>query len=267
MKIAVVGHLEWGRFVRVDRIPLAGEIIRAQESWEEVAGGGSVAAMQIAELNGSCVFFTAVGSDKLGTRGIEQLQQRGIEVYATIAKDQSTKSAIVHTDSNGERTITVSGNLKQSGTDATLPWEMLSEMDAVYFVNGDATALEHARKAKTLVSTARILPLLQQTALPVDVLLASAKDEGEKYRPGDLSPEPALVIMTDGSKGGTLSDGTRYAAETVAPESLIDTYGCGDSFAAGLTYGLSTGADTHEALKIAIQTGALAAQRRGAFGS
>ena len=70
MNIAVVGHTEWGSFFKVSHMPDTGEIIHADETWQEVAGGGSVAAMQIAQLNGSCLFFTAVGNDELGKKSI-----------------------------------------------------------------------------------------------------------------------------------------------------------------------------------------------------
>src|SRR5438270_125970 len=60
VRVAVVGHVEWIEFVRVERVPLQGEIVHALETWEEAAGGGAVAAVQLARLNGSVEFFTAV---------------------------------------------------------------------------------------------------------------------------------------------------------------------------------------------------------------
>ena len=59
MKLAVVGHVEWIEFVRVERVPLRGEIVHAQEVWAEAAGGGAVAAVQLARLAGSSTLFTA----------------------------------------------------------------------------------------------------------------------------------------------------------------------------------------------------------------
>ena len=67
MKVAVVGHVEWVEFARVPRVPEAGEIIHAQEVWAEPAGGGAVAAVQLARLGGACTFYTALGYAKLGS--------------------------------------------------------------------------------------------------------------------------------------------------------------------------------------------------------
>jgi ribokinase len=267
MNVAVIGHIEWGRFVHVDHVPKSGEIIHAEDEWEEVAGGGSVAAMQLAKLNGNCLFFTAIGNDELGTRAVSQLQKSGVEVFASVQNDQPTKSIFVDVDSHDERTITVVGSQKPSGLDASLPWGKLASMDAIYFVSGDEAALKLARQAKTLVSTARILPLLQSAAIQLDALVTSSKDGGEAYRPGELTPVPKLVVTTKGVEGGTVDSGVTYESEIVSEDELVDTYGCGDSFAAGLTFGLGQTSDLEEALRVAAHSGAEAAKRRGAFGN
>ena len=53
LKVAVVGHVEWVQFARVPHVPRAGEIIHARDTFEEPAGGGAVAAVQLARLAGS----------------------------------------------------------------------------------------------------------------------------------------------------------------------------------------------------------------------
>src|SRR3954449_11730410 len=75
--VAVVGHVEWIEFARVDHVPDPGEIVHASEWWEEVGGGGAVAAVQIAKLAGACDFFTALGTDDLGRRARERLREVG----------------------------------------------------------------------------------------------------------------------------------------------------------------------------------------------
>ena len=66
MKVAVVGHVEWIRFARVDEVPAAGLIAHSAETWEQAGGGGAVAAIQLALLAGECHLFTALGVDVLG---------------------------------------------------------------------------------------------------------------------------------------------------------------------------------------------------------
>src|SRR2546422_652791 len=44
MRAAVVGHVEWVDFLRVDHAPAPGEIVHTLDAFEEPAGGGAVAA-------------------------------------------------------------------------------------------------------------------------------------------------------------------------------------------------------------------------------
>jgi len=50
---------------------------------------------------------------------------------------------------------------------------------------------------------------------------------------------PALFIKTEGENGGILYPGGRYKA-LINTKQKIDSYGCGDAFAAGILYGLSS---------------------------
>src|SRR5262249_9510511 len=137
MRVAVVGHVEWVEFARVEQVPRAGEIVHAIEVWEEAAGGGAVAAVQLTKLAGSCVLFTAFGDDDLGRRARAQLVAQGVTVRAMVDPSPQRR-AFCFVDESGERTITVLGDkLRPSGADGRLPWHELDGMDAVYFVSGD----------------------------------------------------------------------------------------------------------------------------------
>ena len=39
VRVGVVGHVEWVQFAVVDRVPAAGEIVHARETFDEPAGG------------------------------------------------------------------------------------------------------------------------------------------------------------------------------------------------------------------------------------
>src|ERR687888_76772 len=198
MRVAVVGHVEWVEFARVENVPRPGEITHALETWEEPAGGGAVAAAQLARLAGSCLLFTALGADELGRRSRAELTQLGIEVRA-IPEPEPTRRAFTFVDDTGERTTTVLGEKpRPRGGASRLPWRELSGLDAVYFVSGDGDALHHARLARVLVATSRELPTLRDARVQLDVLVGSGEDEAELYRPGDLEPPPKVVVTTSG---------------------------------------------------------------------
>jgi ribokinase len=93
----------------------------------------------------------------------------------------------------------------------------------------------------------------------LDLLVRSAKDPGERYAGDDIEPPPEYVVSTAGSEGGEWvgedrTTGTWKAAELPGPRR--DSYGAGDSFAAGLTYGLGAGLSIEETLRVASRCGA-----------
>ncbi|MCP9485320.1 MAG: PfkB family carbohydrate kinase [Gaiellaceae bacterium MAG52_C11] len=264
MRIAVVGHVEWVEFARVEAVPRPGGIVHAGETWAQAGGGGAVATIQLARLGADASLFTALGGDELGRRVHGELATAGIRIHATFGSEPQRR-AFCHVDEQGERTITVLGEKSRPlGDDVALPWKELDRADAVYFVSGDASALRQARRARILVATARELETLRTGAVQLDALVGSGEDEGERYQPGNLEPSPRLVVSTAGALGGWAQPGGPYTA-TPPPGPIEDAYGCGDCFAAGLTYALAQRLATPEALAFAARCGAAALTGRGVF--
>jgi ribokinase len=262
MRVAVVGHVEWVDFLHVTNPPLPGEIIQATEAWQAAAGGGADAAVQLRKLAGGATLYTALGDDALGRLAHDELSARGVRVE-TAWREEPQRRAVCFLDATGERTIALLGpKLVPRGVDP-LPWHELEDMDGVYFTGGDAAAVRLARQANVLVASARELPVLREAAVELDVLLASAADSGERYE-GGLEPSPRYVVRTEGSRGGTVEPGGRFAPGEV-PGPVVDAYGAGDAFAAGLTYGLAGGLAIEAALELAARCGAAVLAGRGPY--
>src|SRR5215213_10953748 len=200
MRVAVVGHVEWCEFAEVPHVPRPGEIIHASATFGEPAGGGAVAAVQLRKLAGDASLFTAFGDDETGHRCEAELHEHGVRVQARFHPEPQRR-AFVHL-TEGERTITVLGpRLGPSGA-SDLQWELLDDTDAVYVTAGDVDAVRQARRARILVATPRGLDTLAEAHVELDALVSSGRDPGERYSPGDLDPEPSVVVRTLGSAGG-----------------------------------------------------------------
>ncbi len=283
MRVAVVGHVEWIEFARVLEVPAAGAIMHASEVWEEPGGGGAVAAVQLAKLAGDGLFVTALGDDAVGREIVRALpalvaggdaaaaagDERASGLRLAVAwREVPQRRGFVHVDTRGERTITVIGDrMGPNGADE-LPWDDLADCDAVYVTAGDVAAMQRARAARVMVGTARALPALAESGVALDALVASASDAGERYGRGDLPSEPKLVVRTAGADGGTWenADGEHGGWDaTPLPGPVADAYGCGDSFAAGLTYALGKGLDPDAAVRIGARCGAACLTGRGPY--
>ena len=268
LRLAVVGHVEWAEFLRVPSLPRGGEIVHATDRWEVAGGGGAVTAVQLARLAGRATLITALGDDRLGHRAADGLEAFGVDVRAVFRKGQAQRRVIAHLDPTGERTLTVIGDRMGPRGDDPLRWDG-ADFDAVYFTAGDAGALRTARRARILTATARAMATLREGGIPLDALVRSALDEGERYEDGDLTPAPDLVVSTERNAGGRweANDGTSGRYDAVDPPGPVrDSYGCGDAFAGGLTAGLGAGLDLPSALELGARCGAWVASLDGPYG-
>lgn len=265
-RVASVGHVEWVQFARVERVPQAGEVAHAEDPFEEPAGGGAVAAVQLARLAGEALLLTALGDDEAGRRSLARLRQFGVDVESATRADE-TRRAVTLVDAQRERTITTFGErLEPLGEDA-LPWKEIVQMDAVYFTAGDLAALRAARAARVLVASPRARHALGH-GVRLDALVLSADDAIEREAAKRAEGEADLVVLTDGARGGTYRardgrTGSWTAAEP--PGEPADSYGCGDSFAAGFAYGLGARMGLDDALALAARCGAVCLTGRGPY--
>ena len=266
--VAVVGHVEWVQFGRVPHVPLAGEVVHASDPFEEPAGGGGVAAVQLARLAGACTFITTLGDDEHGRRSVARLGELGVEVRAHVA-DARTRQALTLVDARGERTITTLGpRLEARAEDVRKSLSEPGSLDAIYFTAGDEGALRAARAAaRVLVASPRAGHALGH-GVALDALVLSQGDEIERRGLARADEEAELVVLTEGDRGGSYrtrsgSSGRWDAAEL--PGEPVDAYGCGDSFAAGLTYGLGAGLELPDALALAARCGATCLTGRGPY--
>jgi len=266
LRLAVVGHLELVTFLAVDGLPKAGRISRAHRTLEEPAGAGAVVAVQLARLTGAPVlFFTALGQDALGERSEARLRELGVEPVVAW-RDQPTRRGISLVDGSGDRAITVIGERLTPVAADPLGWERLAACDGVFVSASDAAGLHLARQANVLTATPRLgLPVLQGAGVRLEALIGSGLDPSEQVPHGSLSPEPTLMIATEGEAGGLMTPGGRFAPEPL-PAPLLETYGCGDSFAAGVTAGLAAGWDATNAVRLGARCGAACATRFGPYG-
>jgi ribokinase len=198
---------------------------------------------------------------------MERLAELGVEVWAA-QRAEPTRTATTLVDNARERTITTYGmRLEAVGADREVPWEKLAQMDAVYFTAGDVAAMQAAREARVLVASPRALHALGH-GIPLDALVLSAEDQVEREEAAQAEADARLLVLTDGDHGGSYrtrnGESGKWPAAKLSGEPR-DSYGCGDSFAAGLTYGLGSGLAVPDALALAARCGATCLTGRGPY--
>ncbi|MCB4388779.1 ribokinase [Synechococcus sp. MU1617] len=266
LRLAVVGHVEWVEFLAVDQLPHPGTIGHALRTLQEPAGGGAVVAVQMARLQQQPVhFFTALGRDSVGEACVKRLEDLGLVVHVAW-RDASTRRGISLVDGEGDRAITVIGERLTPSLDDALPWEALGDCDGLFVTAADVPLLKACRAAAVLAATPRVrLPVLQEAKVSLDALIGSGLDPGERVEPEQLNPAPHMLIRTEGAAGGFSLPGGRYDPSPL-PGPLVESYGCGDSFAAGVVTGLAARWTLAKAIALGAQCGAACATRFGPYG-
>ena len=267
LKFAVIGHIEWINFIEVDQLPKPGLISHSKKSIEYPAGGGSVIAKRLRELTNSDVhFFTALGNDFYGKQCLNILENMGIKLHVAWC-DKPTRKGFSLIDSEGERSITIIGDRLAPTHKDNLDWSILNEMDGVFITAADMQIFKKSRIAKILCSTPRAgLNIINESKIFLDGLIGSNLDPGEAFSLTELSLKPKFVIKTEGENGGILFPGGRYKAfENIKDK--VDSYGCGDSFAAGILYGLASKWSIEESLNLAKILGRNCSEHFGPYGN
>jgi len=256
LKLAVVGHVEWVTFMAVEQLPKPGRIGHASRFLEEPAGGGAVVAVQLAKLLKQEIhFFTALGKDDFGYKSQHRLEELGLKT-SVAWRATPTRRAISLVDACGERAITVIGERLQPTAQDSLPWDDLNKFDGVFVTATDSKGMNLCRAADFLATTPRVgLKTIQRANVEIDALIGSGLDPDEQIPNGSINPIPRIRISTEGDSGGRIWPSERYQAFEAKSE-VIDAYGCGDSFAAGVTAGLSAGWRTDQAISLGSYCGA-----------
>jgi ribokinase len=285
MRVAVVGHVEWVDFVEVPRLPRRGEVMHATHTLTRAAGGGGVAAAVLADLGAEVDFFCALGRDADGQAAAQQLAERGVRVHVAW-RAQPTRRALTLLE-GGERTIVTIGERLEPVASDDLDWDRLDGTGAVYFTAGDAGALEQARRAAVLVASPRGREALSAEEAgprserahsarvgphasarldrPIDALVYSGHDLDEAEWARRLADRARLLVETRGEEGGVWFGEEQGSWRPVAPPGPPrDAYGCGDSFAAGFTFGMAQGGTVAQAAEIGARCGARCLAQVGA---
>src|SRR5579862_1779514 len=129
---AVVGHVEWVQFCYADRLPAPGQGVEVTPIMELAAGGGTNVAVELADLAGGALLFTALGDDELGHRAAADLERHGVDAHVAW-REQPTQRTLALMGVDGEKSELFFGPpLEPSGADP-LPWHLLAASSAVYF--------------------------------------------------------------------------------------------------------------------------------------
>jgi ribokinase len=287
-QIIVVGSHTPGLFIRVHRIPVAGETVLGWDYQEPIDGGkGSHQAMVAARLGASTSFVGCLGKDRLGQTAVEWLRDAGVDMsHLAFSETKSTAVGFILLNDEGVpamvSTLGANEEVDESLVDRALADFSPARLLLTQFEIRPAVAIHAARAARRQGMTAIINPA---PAYPVALEQLSAAhiltpNESEAKvllgYPSQVEIAPArlavelrqhsgvdCVMVTAGEQGVAGIDASGEWLCLPPKVEAVDTSGAGDVFCGALAVGRLKGWSNQQAAGWACKVAALSVTRSG----
>ena len=282
--IAVVGSAMIDLTAYATVIPAPGQTLEGDLFTTGFGGKGANQAVIAAHCGAEVHFVGKLGRDLFGDSIAENFKKLGID--SEYVERSGTPNGVAHiwVDANGENRIIIipGANHEIESKKAIEAIESIAGLAVVVAqceikqeVTLAAFSAAKKRGCVTILNPAPYQPLSEELLAVTDWIIPNetefkellgqdpTSDEAlKKFRPGKNS------IVTLGSEGAVLisSDGnlSRVSAPTV---NAVDTTGAGDAFVGVFAFGLASGKNPEDAMKLGIKVASMSVTRKGAQSS
>ncbi|MGC3938825.1 ribokinase [Roseobacter sp. EG26] len=286
--VVVVGSINVDMVSYLDRWPVVGETVAAQETKICLGGKGANQAIAAARLGASVRMIGAIGSDELGRDVANRLRAADVQLSLREKSDKTSGMAFIDVGPDGGNIIRLSEGANKCLTAANVHDCAADVTDAKVLLIQNEVPLEASLAAARVARANGLTVIMDPAPAPVpfwnaevlsefDIITPNAHEahlmlgalpktlqaaEHAAARLRTMGPRGAIVTM--GASGVGWSIGS-CSGHVVAPNvPAIDTVAAGDCFNGAFATFLSRGACVEEAISFAVDAAALATTRRGA---
>ena len=282
--IAVVGSAMIDLTAYATVIPAPGQTLEGDLFTTGFGGKGANQAVIAAHCGAEVHFVGKLGRDLFGDSIAENFKKLGIDSEYVERSDTPNGVAHIWVDANGENRIIIipGANHEIESKKAIEAIESIAGLAVVVAqceikqeVTLAAFSAAKKRGCVTILNPAPYQPLSEELLAVTDWIIPNetefkelhgqaptSDDVLKSFRPGKNS------IVTLGSEGAVLitSDGdlTRVSAPKV---NAVDTTGAGDAFVGVFAFGLASGKNPEDAMKLGVKVASMSVTRKGAQSS
>jgi ribokinase len=280
--VAVVGSFGVGLTMTLERVPNAGETVRADSYAEGPGGKGSNQAVAAARLGARVSLCSIVGDDAFGAIGRRVWEEEGVDAAAVVTGHGATMAGFILVEADGENRIAIAPGVLDELTPAhicafspTLAAAdiLLTSLEIPLPAVREALRIARTAGVTTVLNPAPSLTIDDATFALVDHLIPN-RTEAEVLSQADASASPdtllgalrermgrGVIVLTLGGDGAIVDDGAGRHHLPSHPAPVVDTTGAGDAFSAGYAVAIAEGASARDAAAFAMGCGAFAVTR------
>lgn len=287
-QIVVVGSHIPGIFVRVKRVPIAGETVIGWDYCEAMDGGkGSNQAIAASKLGVFTAFVGCVGRDRIGNEGARWMEDAGVDLRYLYRSDTTPSGVgfIILDENNIPAMVSTMGanqELSETLVDQSLAGLPEARVMLTQFEIRPEVALHAAQAARlrgllTIINPApaadvpltdlAVADILVPNETEARLLLGYGIEEPVDPRRmvGQIREKSGVgcVIITLGENGVLGADASGTWESRPPRVEVVDTSGAGDVFCAALAVGVINGLDPRQAARWGCYAAALSVTRSG----
>jgi ribokinase len=289
-KIVVIGSSNTDMVIRAERLPVPGETVIGGEFLMNPGGKGANQAVAISRMGGDVAFITKTGNDLFGRQSVELYKSENIGTEHIFSDTENPSGvALISVDAHGENCILVApganGTLSVKDVENARPAIeaaelLLMQLEIPMSTVEYAAGMAAAKGVKVILNPAPAQPLSPELFKNLYIITPNKTEaemlsgvkvtdwESAKTASGIISEKGVdIVVITLGSKGAFIKDGSQYHEIAVEKVKAVDTTAAGDTFCGTLCVGLSEGMNIVDAVKMACKASAITVTRMGAQAS
>ncbi|MBQ5395248.1 MAG: ribokinase [Alistipes sp.] len=287
--IVVIGSSNTDMVVKTSHLPAGGETVLGGTFFMNAGGKGANQAVAAARYGNRVVFVAKTGDDLFGKQVLKSLKEDNIVTdYVFVDKENPSGVALITIDSEAENCIVVApgANMALSPADIDVAAEEIRNADVLLMqLESPVETVTYAAKMAAEAGVPVILNPAPAPAEPLsEELLKSlylitpnrseasrlsgieVKDMESAYRAAKAIRDmgPKCVIITLGSEGSLLDDGTMPMRVEALKVEAVDTTAAGDTYNGVLASVIAEGRSLIEAMREANVAAAISVTRMGA---
>lgn len=287
--IVVIGSSNTDMVVKTSHLPAGGETVLGGDFFMNAGGKGANQAVAAARYGNRVVFVAKTGDDLFGRQVRKSMAKDGIVTdYVFVDKEHPSGVALITIDKYAENCIVVAGgaNMYLSPADIDTAAEEILKADVVLMQL--ESPIETVAYAARMAAKAGIPVILNPAPAPAEALSEAllkdlflitpnrseasrisgieVTDMESAHRAAKAIHEmgPKNVIITLGSDGSLVYDGSMFMRVEALKVEAVDTTAAGDTYNGVLASVIAEGKSLIEAVREANIAGAISVTRMGA---